>query len=114
MLGDLPGLAAHELEQALLMASTVGRTFVSDAETGSVLASASAGIEFSPRFGPDSGARHRAAGFTELHVPASWGLRRDVDTVEHLWSCATPECSVPTPRPCLVERGAQRGRGQRS
>jgi len=90
LLGDLPALAADELGHALALAGTAGRAFVPDADgTGSSLATARAGLPFDPRFGPDSAAAHRAAGFSELSLPAFWGLRRDVDTLEHLQTART-------------------------
>lgn len=89
LLGDLPALDARELEHALTLAETAGRAFVPDADgEGSVLATARPGLEFAPAFGPESAEAHRRAGFTELHLPASWGLRRDVDTRGHLTALA--------------------------
>ena len=85
LLGDLPALAPGELDHALALAAAAGRAFVPDAEgTGSALATARARLPFEPRFGADSAAEHRAAGFVELLLPTDWGLRRDVDTIEHL------------------------------
>jgi len=85
LLGDLPALRPAELGHALALAATAGRAFVPDADgSGSALATARAGLPFEPRFGAESASAHRAAGFTELVLPQSWGLRRDVDTVEHL------------------------------
>lgn len=85
LLGDLPGLTSAELEHALRLATTATRAFVPDADgTGTVLATAYAGRDLEPLFGPDSAARHAADGFFELHVPAEWGLRRDVDEPAHL------------------------------
>jgi len=87
LLGDLPGLAPGELEHALLIATTASRAFVPDAdETGTVLATAMAGAVLEPCFGADSAARHRGAGFIQLHLPPRWGLRRDVDEPAHLES----------------------------
>ncbi|OJX63570.1 MAG: hypothetical protein BGO95_05205 [Micrococcales bacterium 73-13] len=85
LLGDLPALAPGELGHALALAATAGRAFVPDADgVGSALATARARLPFEPRFGAESAAAHRAAGFAELALPAGWGLRRDVDTIEHL------------------------------
>jgi len=39
---------------------------------------------FEPQFGPDSAARHAAAGFVELAASGLTGLTRDVDTVDGL------------------------------
>lgn len=85
LLGDLPALDPVELEHALRLAERAGRAFVADAEdTGTVLATAKPGIDFEPLFGPDSARRHAAAGFVPLRLPATWGLRRDVDEPAHL------------------------------
>lgn len=90
LLGDVPALQPEELGHALALASTAGRAFVPDADgMGTVLATARAGLPFEPHFGIDSAAAHRRAGFAELELPPTWGLRRDVDTVEHLDSAAT-------------------------
>ena len=83
LLGDLPALHPDELDAALEAASRHPLAFVRDADgTGTTLATATAGVPFEPRFGPDSAALHAAAGFVELE--ASGGLIRDVDTVEAL------------------------------
>ena len=85
LLGDLPGLQPHELDATLRLADSAARAFVPDAEgTGTVIATVRAGMPFEPRFGEGSAARHRAAGFIELHLPERLGLRQDVDTVEQL------------------------------
>lgn len=85
LLGDLPALMPGELAHALALAATAGRAFVPDADgVGSSLATARARLTFEPRFGTDSADAHRAAGFAQLSLPAAWGLRRDVDTREHL------------------------------
>lgn len=76
---DLPALRPQELADAL---RTVNHRpgFVADAAgTGTTLLAAPTGAAFSPRFGPDSAARHAAAGARQL--TGTWpGLRRDVDT----------------------------------
>jgi len=85
LLGDVPALRPGELSHALALAATAGRAFVPDADgDGTVLASAQPRIPFEVLFGAASAAAHRAARFTELRLPATWGLRRDVDTPEHL------------------------------
>ncbi|WP_313409508.1 hypothetical protein, partial [Aeromicrobium sp.] len=45
-------------------------------------------------FGPGSWARHRAAGFAELPVPATSTLRRDVDRPEHLVGALGPRTAA--------------------
>jgi 2-phospho-L-lactate/phosphoenolpyruvate guanylyltransferase len=85
LLGDLPGLRPEELDRALEAAARHPLAFVRDADgTGSTLATASDGVAFEPRFGPDSAARHVAAGFVELAASDLPGLTRDVDTVDGL------------------------------
>lgn len=85
LLGDLPGLHPEELDRALEAAARHPLAFVRDADgTGSTLATASDGVAFEPRFGPDSAARHVAAGFVELAASDLPGLTRDVDTVDGL------------------------------
>jgi 2-phospho-L-lactate guanylyltransferase len=85
LLGDLPAVRAHELDAALEAAARHPLAFVRDADgTGSTLATASDGVAFEPRFGPDSAARHVAAGFVELAASDLPGLTRDVDTVDGL------------------------------
>jgi 2-phospho-L-lactate/phosphoenolpyruvate guanylyltransferase len=85
LLGDLPALSAHELDDALVAAARHPLAFVRDADgTGTTLATARPGVAFEPRFGPDSAARHAAAGFVELEGSAWPGLTRDVDTVDGL------------------------------
>src|SRR5690606_24390813 len=67
LLGDLPGLDPAELAHALALAGRAGRSYVPDADgTGTVLAAARAGLGLDTRFGPESAAAHRAAGFVEL------------------------------------------------
>ena len=85
LLGDLPALRSEELDAALAAAARHPLAFVRDADgTGSTLATAAAEVAFEPRFGPDSAARHAAAGFVELAASGLPGLTRDVDTVDGL------------------------------
>jgi 2-phospho-L-lactate guanylyltransferase len=85
VLGDLPALRPEELDAALDAASRHPLAFVRDADgTGTTFATAAAGVALSAQFGPDSAARHAAAGFTELEASAWPGLVRDVDTVDSL------------------------------
>lgn len=81
LLGDLPGLVAPELRAALEQAAACPRAMVSDADgVGTVLLTAQGGAAHAPAFGGQSRKAHLAAGYTELDIPASSGLRRDVDT----------------------------------
>ncbi|MCD2441124.1 2-phospho-L-lactate guanylyltransferase [Agromyces sp. SYSU K20354] len=90
LLGDLPALRPEELDAALDAASRHPLAFVRDADgTGTTLATAapagaSGAAAFEPHFGPDSAARHLAAGFVELAASDLTGLTRDVDTVDAL------------------------------
>ncbi|HET6672416.1 MAG TPA: hypothetical protein VFG92_03495, partial [Agromyces sp.] len=85
LLGDLPGLRPEELAAALEVAARNPLAFVRDADgTGTTLATAVAGVVFEPQFGPDSAARHAAAGFVELAASGWPGLVHDVDTVDGL------------------------------
>jgi 2-phospho-L-lactate/phosphoenolpyruvate guanylyltransferase len=95
---DLPALRPAELQSALTAAAVLargddapsppagtGQAFVPDADgTGTTLYAAGPGVAFDPRFGPGSRARHGAAGATELDLPLTAGLRRDVDTLDDL------------------------------
>lgn len=90
LLGDLPALRPVELDDALTAAARHDRAFVPDAEgSGTALIVARAGVPHAPAFGPESAARHRAAGYVALALPASSGLRRDVDTLEQLRAAAS-------------------------
>ncbi len=90
LLGDLPALRPVELDDALAAAARHDRAFVPDAEgSGTSLIVARAGVPHAPAFGPDSAARHRAAGYVALALPASSGLRRDVDTLDQLRAAAS-------------------------
>lgn len=85
LLGDLPALQPAELDAALIAATEHGRAVVPDAEgTGTTLVTAAAGLPHALRFGEGSAARHRDAGYVELSVPVTSGLRRDVDTLAQL------------------------------
>lgn len=85
LLADLPSLRAPELTRVLQASAIHPSAFVADAEgTGTTLLVASHIEHFTPRFGPGSCAAHRAAGAAELNPPGIEGLRRDVDTAEHL------------------------------
>lgn len=89
LLGDLPALEPADLDAALTLAATRERTFVPDAEgTGTTLICALPGVPLEPAFGRDSAARHAAAGFVQLDVPATSTLRRDVDTADQLRAAA--------------------------
>ncbi|HEY2643432.1 MAG TPA: NTP transferase domain-containing protein [Galbitalea sp.] len=90
MLGDVPAVQPSELSLALGAAEQHPLAFVSDADgDGSVLIAALVTADHSPAFGANSRAAHRHAGYVELDVPATSGLRHDVDTTAHLVELAT-------------------------
>ena len=81
LLGDVPALDAASLRSALDAASAYPDAFVPDAAgTGTVLR---CGMQFTPRFGVGSAARHEADGAVrlELDLPR---LRTDVDDAASL------------------------------
>jgi 2-phospho-L-lactate guanylyltransferase len=85
MLADLPCVTAHEVSAAFAAASGPSRSFLRDAEgTGTTLIAVAPGVTAEPLFGPMSAARHAAAGFVELTLPADARIRLDVDTPEDL------------------------------
>lgn len=86
LLGDVPAARSADLSEVLRAVRSGETVFVSDAAgTGTTLLAAR-DVRLTPRFGPGSAARHRAAGFRDLvaagGVPA--GLRHDVDTLADL------------------------------
>ena len=82
---DLPSLSAAELARALDAAAMRPHAFVADAEgSGTTLYAAGPGAAFRPSFGLRSRERHLRAGAVELNLPGIVGLRRDVDTLDHL------------------------------
>jgi 2-phospho-L-lactate guanylyltransferase len=90
LLGDVPALQTAELAGALAAAEQHPLAFVSDADgDGTVLITALQAADHAPAFGGGSRAAHLAAGYVELELPADSGLRRDVDTREHLAALAS-------------------------
>lgn len=86
LLGDLPALRPEELSEALSQAAAHPLAFVSDAEqTGTALVTAQPHIQLRPLFGTESANAHRDSGFVELDIPQDCGLRRDIDTADHLF-----------------------------
>ncbi len=82
---DLPSLRPTDLSAAF-RAGTGPRWFVSDlAGDGTTMLAATAGQEFSPRFGSGSQAEHCALGMVEVDSSDIERLRRDVDTLSDLW-----------------------------
>ncbi|NUS40148.1 MAG: 2-phospho-L-lactate guanylyltransferase, partial [Terrabacter sp.] len=81
LLGDLPALDAASLRTALERAAGVAESFVPDDDgSGTVLR---CGSGFTPRFGPESAARHAADGAVRLDLPLP-RLRTDVDDARSL------------------------------
>jgi 2-phospho-L-lactate guanylyltransferase len=87
LLGDLPALQPDELLAALRLAGARPLAFVADAdEVGTTLITALDARDHRPAFGERSRAAHLEAGYLELDVPMSSGLRLDVDTQAQLAS----------------------------
>lgn len=79
--GDLPALTSMELEAALWLAAATELAFVPDATgTGTTLITALDPARHRPAFGEGSRAAHSAAGYVELDIEETSGLRSDVDT----------------------------------
>lgn len=82
---DLPALRPAELERVLEAAAQAPNTLVADTPgIGTTLYTARPGAVFAPTFGPDSRARHRAAGAREPVLSGIDSVRRDVDTIDDL------------------------------
>ena len=82
--GDLPALAAADLDAALALASPLPAVVADRAGTGTTALLVAAAARPAPAFGPDSLRRHRDAGCRVLEVPRDSTLRLDVDTVDDL------------------------------
>lgn len=81
LLGDLPALQPAELLSALRVARAHRLAFVPDADGfGTTLIIALDARDHRPAFGARSREAHLEAGYSEIEVPASSGLRLDVDT----------------------------------
>lgn len=84
LLADVPALTPEALQSALLECSRHPVAFVPDLEgSGTVLLATTGETRLSPAFGPDSAARHAAAGAVRLDLDLPC-LRRDVDTWDDL------------------------------
>lgn len=82
---DLPALTAAELEAALTAADRCERALVTDGEgVGTTMLTAAPGVALDPSYGAGSRQRHLAGGAVELALGSWPGLRRDVDTMDHL------------------------------
>jgi 2-phospho-L-lactate guanylyltransferase len=105
LLGDVPALQPEELVAALELAAHHPLAFVADADSdGTVLITALRPTSHRPAFGTHSRAAHLTAGYVELAIPVTSGLRRDVDTAAQLAALAPrvgPRTSalLTTPRP---------------
>jgi 2-phospho-L-lactate guanylyltransferase len=87
LLGDLPALRPEELVDALNVAAQHPLAMVPDADAeGTTLITALRAEDHAPAFGVGSRMAHLAAGYIELSVPVTSGLRRDVDAAEQLAS----------------------------
>ncbi len=82
---DLPALRPSDLTSAFEAGHQLPTWFVADAAgTGTTMLAADARAAWSPRFGPNSRAAHRALGATEVDPDRIDGLRQDVDTEDDL------------------------------
>ncbi len=89
LLGDLPALSPNELDLALARAEGAPRSYVTDAQgEGTTLLTAEAGTPWVSAFGEGSAERHATLGATLIDLPASSGLRRDVDVATDLEALA--------------------------
>ncbi|NIL78367.1 2-phospho-L-lactate guanylyltransferase [Rhodococcus sp. B10] len=88
VMADLPALTPEEFSEVCFLASQCGESYVSDREGFGTTALFSTGDRLRPKFGPGSAGDYAAAGYTELAVHSYPGIRRDVDTVEHLEAAA--------------------------
>jgi 2-phospho-L-lactate guanylyltransferase len=85
LLGDIPALDPADLDSVLDRALEHPLAMVADAAgVGTVLVTALRGIPHHPHFGGASRAAHLAAGYVELDVDDSRGLRQDIDTLDDL------------------------------
>jgi 2-phospho-L-lactate/phosphoenolpyruvate guanylyltransferase len=86
MSGDLPAVRTVDLTAAFAAAAALPRWFVADADgIGTTLLAVKGAQPLAPSFGPRSRHEHRLSGATDLELADLERLRRDVDTVEHLW-----------------------------
>jgi 2-phospho-L-lactate guanylyltransferase len=87
LLGDLPALRPEELADALMLAAGHPLAMVPDADAeGTTLITALRAEDHAAAFGVGSRMAHLAAGYVELPLPVTSGLRRDVDTAAQLAS----------------------------
>jgi 2-phospho-L-lactate guanylyltransferase len=92
---DLPSLRPEELTAVLDAAIRYPFAVVADRHgTGTTLLTATRRELLRPRYGVDSLAAHRAAGAAVLPVPATSGLRRDVDLTEDLVGVSGPRSAA--------------------
>jgi 2-phospho-L-lactate/phosphoenolpyruvate guanylyltransferase len=90
MSADLPALRPAELTRVLDSAARFPQAFVPDAlGVGTTLYTALPGEPFSPAFGRDSRAKHRAGGARELLLEGISSVRQDVDTPDDLKAALT-------------------------
>jgi 2-phospho-L-lactate guanylyltransferase len=93
---DVPALKPAELTRVLDAAADHARTVVADASgEGTVALTALPAVALDPMFGPGSLALHARSGAVvlDLDVP---GLRRDVDTLDHLRAALRLGCGPRT------------------
>jgi 2-phospho-L-lactate guanylyltransferase len=82
---DLPALRGQDLTHALALGPDASPWFVADAQgVGTTMLASPADCAWTPRFGAQSRAAHRALGIVEVDALDIERLRRDVDTVDDL------------------------------
>ncbi len=89
--GDLPGVTADDLLEALTRCAPLPRAVVPDRQgTGTTLLTAGRLEDLRPAYGVGSFARHVAAGAVPIDLPGTSPLRRDIDTVDDLAGAGGP------------------------
>jgi len=89
LLGDLPALRADELRRALARAAQYPKTVLPDLDgRGTVLLTSLGTSRWESAFEGASATSHERRGYHRLEVPDVPGLRRDVDTRDHLAAVA--------------------------
>jgi 2-phospho-L-lactate guanylyltransferase len=85
LVADVAGVTPEQLSRVLAASAIRGTAFVPDAAgRGTTLVASRRWAAFLPEYGRHSRRRHVDAGFTELLLPDTEGLRLDVDTVADL------------------------------
>lgn len=105
--GDLPALRTQELAVALAACAAHRFSAVPDHENvGTTLLAATELSALSPYYGPDSFNRHLRAGAVAIDLPATSGLRMDVDTAADLRGTTGPRTAAILPLLTRINRTA--------